>query len=321
MPKILIIRFSSIGDIVLTTPVIRCAKNQIHDAEIHFLVKKGFETIIDGNANIDRVHIFQGNLSDTINNLKKHGFDIVIDLQKNLKSRWISFRLNAKTYTFEKLNFRKWLLTSFKINTLPDKHIIDRYFDGVKTLGISNDGKGLDFIISQEHNVSIKPLLPKDKQYVCLILGATHFTKRIPDKVCQRLISQSTHHVMLLGGNDVALLSKELHESFPNQTTNLSGKLTLHESAAVINGSRYTITADTGMMHIAAALDAKIHVLWGNTVPEFGMYPYLNSDAFGKYISHEVKGLSCRPCSKLGSQNCPKGHHRCMMDQDIDSIK
>jgi ADP-heptose:LPS heptosyltransferase len=319
MHKILIIRFSSIGDIVLTTPIIRCAKKQITDSQVHVLVKKGFEKVLIGNPYIDKIHILDGDVKQTILAIINEGFDIVIDLQKNLKSRRIAFKIGKPTYTFDKLNIKKWLLTALKINLLPSCHIVDRYFEGVKGLGLSNDGQGLDFYFSQEDTAHAARLLTSDP-YQVLILGATHYTKRIPDSLCQQIIQNSPINTVLVGGPDVAELAQKLHAQFGSQTIDLCGKLSLQQSAAVISRCYKVITADTGMMHIAAALDSQIHVLWGNTVPAFGMYPYLKSSSKGSYISHEVHGLACRPCSKLGSTKCPKGHHNCMMKQDVNSI-
>jgi ADP-heptose:LPS heptosyltransferase len=318
MPKILIIRFSSIGDIVLTTPMIRCAKTQIVDSEVHFLVKKGFDKVLMGNPYIDKIHIFEGNLDRSLTDMRSEGFDVVIDLQKNLKTRWLCFKLGKTTYSFDKLNIEKWLLTTLKINRLPHKHIVDRYFEASKGLKIINDGGGLDFYMQEEDHIFIDKLIPTS--YHVLILGATHFTKRIPDLICQQIIELSSVPIVLVGGNDVIDLGAKLHHQFATKTTNLCGLLSLQQSAAVLSRAQKVITADTGMMHIAAALDCDIDVLWGNTTPSFGMYPYLKTNSLRKFISHEVMGLSCRPCSKLGSTRCPKGHHKCMSQQNLTRL-
>jgi len=98
-----------------------------------------------------------------------------------------------------------------------------------------------------------------------------------------------------------------------NNTINTCGKYSILQSASLVQQAKMVITHDTGMMHIAAAFQQKIYSVWGNTVPEFGMYPYLESKQ-SKRI--EVKGLNCRPCSKIGYDKCPKGHFKCM--QEID---
>lgn len=318
MKKILIIRFSSIGDIVLTTPIIRCIKNQL-GAEVHFLTKKGFESILDHNEYIDKKIVFDGNISDTSAMLRRESYDLVIDLQKNAKSRLIRNKIGVKSITFDKLNVKKWLLTTFKINRLPKRHLIDRYFDAVKEIGVVNDGQGCDFnVLNEDRLVSNRHGLPSE--YNVLVLGATYFTKRIPEEKCKEIINLSSLPVVLIGGKDVSELGSSLLKFRIDKVINLCGQISLRESAAVMEVSERVITADTGMMHIAAALRCKIDVIWGNTTPDFGMYPYLPKVLRDEYTNHEVKGLPCRPCSKLGFDKCPKGHFKCMMDQDFSTI-
>src|SRR5579862_4942407 len=95
--KFLIIRFSSIGDIVLTTPVIRCVKKQVDNAEVHFLSKRSFKTVTDCNPYIDKFFYYDNNLAELIKELKKEKYDFVIDLHKNIRSYRIRFALQCKT--------------------------------------------------------------------------------------------------------------------------------------------------------------------------------------------------------------------------------
>jgi ADP-heptose:LPS heptosyltransferase len=319
MSKILIIRFSSIGDIVLTTPIIRCVKTQIEDAEVHVLVKKGYESILDYNPHITKIHVYDNNILDLLRSLYKERFHLVIDLQKNLKSQYLSFRLGVEAITFDKLNFKKFLLTTFKIDKLPRIHIVDRYFNALQTKGVTNDGKGLEFNISNIDRVGITDLVPIN--YNVLVLGATHFTKRIPASKCQEIISLSKLPIVLIGGKDVEVLGQQLQLSAgKDQVINLCGRLSIGQSAAWLDSAIKVITADTGMMHIAAALNKNIDVFWGNTTPVFGMFPYLPLGSTSTYTNHQVEELSCRPCSKLGSTKCPKGHFNCMMLQDVSKL-
>ena len=319
MSKILIIRFSSIGDIVLTTPIIRCVKTQLDGAEVHLLVKKGFESVLENNPYIDKIHVFENNLHALLSNLYAERFQLVIDLQKNLKSQYLSFRLGVEGVTFDKLNIKKFLLTTFKIDILPRIHIVDRYLAAIYKKGVINDGKGLDFIISSKDRESISDLMPK--RYNVLVLGATHFTKRMPFVKCQEIVTRSTIPIVMIGGSDVVELGLRLLRATSNdKVIDLCGQLTLGQSAAVLEKANIVITGDTGMMHIAAALNKNIEVYWGNTTPIFGMYPYLPSETTSTFTDHQVEGLTCRPCSKLGSKSCPKGHFNCMMLHDISSL-
>jgi len=142
LPKYLVIRFSSIGDIVLTSPVIRMLKKQVPNAEVHFLTKKNFESVVRNNPNIDKVWTTDGSLKDVLSALKKEQFDEIIDLHANLRTWRIKSTLKIKSTSFNKLNFEKWLLVNLKINRLPAIHIVNRYLKAVEHLGVVNDGEG-----------------------------------------------------------------------------------------------------------------------------------------------------------------------------------
>jgi ADP-heptose:LPS heptosyltransferase len=314
--KILIIRFSSIGDVVLTTPVIRCLKQQM-GAEIHYLIKPTFAHIIHENPYVDKIIKLKESLTDTISQLATEDYDLIIDLQKNVRSYRIAIALRVRTIRFDKLNIRKWLSVKFKWNLLPDKkHLVDRYFDALEPLGIKDDGIGLDYFIMPEDEFDAQELI-KGIKYQVLVLGATYFTKRIPKEKCIDIISSYPGHTLLSGGQDVADLAKELSLMFPEKVIDYCGKVGLGISAGFIKHSSKVMTGDTGLMHIAAALQKEVIVLWGNTMPQFGMSPYYGYKNKEKHINLEVSGLSCRPCSKLGFDRCPQGHFKCMMDQNV----
>ncbi|MEJ6982300.1 glycosyltransferase family 9 protein [Pedobacter sp. P351] len=313
--KILIIRFSSIGDIVLTTPVIRCLKQQVKGIEIHYLSKKAFQQILSSNPHIDKLHLLDEQLSVTIEQLKSERFDYIIDLHNNLRTRIIKFQLGVKSRSFNKLNIKKFLLVNFKINTLPDKHIVDRYLETVAFLGVKNDGKGLEYFFSQDYNLEL--LLPSTHQhYLGLVIGAQHATKRLPPEKLIEICKAVNFPIVLLGGKEDAGRADEICKASGEHVLNGCGKYSLDESAFLVKQAKKIISHDTGLMHIAAAFNKPIVSVWGNTVPEFGMYPYMVSD----HKIAEVKGLKCRPCSKIGYKKCPLGHFKCMNEQDINFI-
>jgi len=317
--KILIIRFSSIGDIVLTSPVVRCLKQQLEgDSEIHFITFSKYASILEYNPYIHQIHAVDELSSMVINELKSIGFDYVIDLHHNLRSMRLKSKLKVLSFSFNKLNPLKWLLVNFKINRLPDLHIVDRYMDTIKALGISYDGKGLDYFLPDQME---DPKLPEDLgQYTALVLGATHATKRPSDEHFKKLASLISTPIVIIGGPEEKALGESLAGIDQKRIINTAGKTNLHESALLIKNSQLVITPDTGMMHIAAAFNKDIVSIWGNTVPDFGMYPFLRSDDPAESEIHQVDGLSCRPCSKIGFKKCPKGHFKCMEDQDWEAI-
>lgn len=319
--KILLIRFSSIGDLVLTTPVIRALSQQLPGVEIHFLTKKRFISILESNPYLAKIHSFDESLQEVIPVLKHEKFDLIIDLHKNLRSNLVKRKLGVKSLSFDKLNFEKWLRVSLKINRLPEKHIVDRYFDALKSLKIRNDLLGLDYF-EGEKNRDIKKLLPaqfRDK-YVVFALAGTYFTKKIPFEKWQEMARISPLPILLLGGpSEKELAEILLKESLEQPIFSACGDFSLNQSAAFIRDAELVITGDTGLMHIAAAFQKKTVSLWGNTIPEFGMSPYIPQKVENVIIL-ENKNLRCRPCSKLGYNNCPKGHFDCMMKLDISNV-
>jgi ADP-heptose:LPS heptosyltransferase len=320
LKKILIIRFSSIGDIVLTTPVIRCVKQQVPGAEVHFAVKKAFLPVVEANPHIDKIHVLENDLGDLIRRLKAEKFDFIADLHCNLRSFRVRASLRAPAAGFPKINVQKWLLTRFKIDLMPDVHIVDRYFEAVKRLGVKNDQKGLDYFIPEKEEYS-PGLLPENfrKGYTAFVIGAKHTTKRLPEhkiiSVCKKLNSP----VVLLGGPEDASAGERIAAESGPLVISMCGKISLNQSASLVRQAAVVITHDTGLMHVAAAFRKKIISVWGNTVPKIGMYPYMPGDEEKSKIV-EVKGLKCRPCSKLGYDRCPKGHFRCMEGIDEEEV-
>jgi ADP-heptose:LPS heptosyltransferase len=305
--KILVVRFSSIGDIVLTTPVVRMLKTQLN-AEVHFLTKAPFVSLFKNNPYVDSVFQIDKSINEVISDLKKENYDYVIDLHSNLRTQILKLKLGVTAKSFNKLNWEKFFLTNFKTNILPDVHIVDRYLDTVKFLGITNDNKGLDFFLSDADKVDLAEF---QKDYIAFVIGGQHTTKILPTAKIISICNKLNKAVLLIGGPNDIERGDEISKA--SSAINTCGDYSLLQSAFLIKNSAYVISHDTGMMHIAAAFKKKIYSVWGNTIPEFGMYPYL-SDENSKLI--EVKDLSCRPCSKIGYDKCPKGHFKCMHEID-----
>lgn len=312
--KILIIRFSSIGDIVLTSPIVRCAANQL-GAEVHFLTKTSFESVVSQNPFISKVYTIQEKVSEVIDDLQSEGYDHIIDLHKNIRSKRVIRKLGKPYSSFDKLNIQKWLFTAFKLNFLPDKHIVDRYFEGVSHLGIKNDHAGLDHFIRPEDEALALAYKQDYSSYAVLVLGANYYTKRIPLELAGRIIQNCPLPMLILGGKDVQEEATKLQASYPS-CINLAGKISLGESAGYVKHATEVHTSDTGLMHMAAAFKRKIYTYWGSTTPVFGMYAYLPENAPNR-VDKQVVGLKCQPCSKLGHQSCPKKHFKCMMEQEV----
>ena len=317
MPRYLVIRFSSIGDIVLTSPVIRCIKKQVPDAEIHFVTKSAFRNIPGHNPHITKVISFQKEIDEVVPGLRQENYDFVIDLHHNLRSSRLKRALGRPSASFPKHNIKKWLLTTFKINRMPAGHVVDRYFKAVEKIGVKNDMAGIDYFIPKRDLVNLSDFgIPAE--FIVFSIGAQFATKRMPNEKIITLIQKFELPVVLLGGESDFDNAEIIAASNP-AIVNLCGRLNLDQSASILQQAKKVVTHDTGLMHIASAFQKPIISIWGNTVPDFGMYPYLPQKKDG-FTIHEVKGLSCRPCSKIGYAKCPRGHFKCMNDHNLDAI-
>jgi ADP-heptose:LPS heptosyltransferase len=297
---------------------VRCLKKQFPEAEVHFLTKKRNADLLRANPYIDKIHLLGDSLSDTIGELKAENYDYIIDLHNNLRSLRVKIGLKAKSYSFNKLNLRKFFLIRFRINVMPRTHIVDRNLEPLSHFEITNDGKGLEYFIPEEDEFPIADLPVSFRNgYVALVLAGTYTTKRMPASKYKSLLTEVNGPFILLGGKSERTIADHILSWQTGNVIDFTGKLRINQSASLVKNARLVISNDTGLMHIAAAFHKKILSVWGNTTPELGMYPYLPSE--GSEIL-EVKGLSCRPCSKLGYHECPKKHFRCMNDLPEERI-
>jgi lipopolysaccharide heptosyltransferase II len=318
--KILIVRFSSIGDIVLTTPVIQALKEADPNRKIHFLTKTNYVGLLQENPYLDRLHAVTKDLNEVVVDLRAEKYDLIVDLHNNLRTRSLKLKLRCPSRTFKKLNIGKWLLVNFKLDNLPDVHIVDRYLDTVRDLIIEQPPQG-QFTIAEENKVNVQDRFGLAKgKLISVAVGAKFGTKQIPVNKLKEILDDLTMPIALLGGKEDQLKGEEICSEVNGTLINLCGELNLQESASVISQSKALLTSDTGLMHIAACFDVPIVSVWGNTVPELGMYPYRPKDS-SSYSIHEVKGLKCRPCSKIGFQECPKKHFKCMQEQNSELIR
>lgn len=313
--RFLVIRFSSLGDIVLTSPVVRCLKQQVEDAEIFFLTNSKYSSVLISNPYISKVYEYPDNVGSFISLVADTQFDYIIDLQNNYLSRLIKLRLKVPAFTVDKLNIRKFITVCFKINRLPAIHIVDRYLDTVSLFDVANDNKGLDFFIPGDENFGKSSLPPACQNgYVAFITGGTHNTKKLPAEKIAAICNRIDYPVVLIGGVGEQGSGDNIVSVTEGNVFNYSGKTTVNESAILVRDSNLVLTNDTGFMHIAAAFKKKILSFWGNTIPQFGMYPYM-ADPASEIV--EVSNLKCRPCSKIGYNKCPKRHFKCMNDIDV----
>ncbi len=324
--RLLFIRFSSIGDIVFTTPAIRCAKQQIPGVELHFLTKASMKAVTEANPYIDHFHYFDKDLNATIKGLKAFQFDYIIDLHRNLRTFQIQKALGVPSLSYHKLSLQKLLLTKLHLNYMPARHIVDRSLDTLSALGVVNDGKGLDYFIPKEATLPSNAL-PASFQsgYIALVIGASYATKKLPVASLQALCHKIPYPIVLIGGKEDQAEGAAIEAINPIKIWNACGKFNLHESALLVKQSKTVISHDTGFLYIACAFHKKTVAIWGATAPALQVEPYYptNMDSSKQnvwYYNAIVPNLPCQPCSNYGTKQCPQGHFACMKKQDLQSI-
>jgi ADP-heptose:LPS heptosyltransferase len=325
--KFLVIRFSSIGDIVLASPVLRCLKKQVITAEVHFLTRSRFKMVTEANPYVDKFFYFDEKLGSVLDELREERYDYVIDLHNNFRSNRVKRSLGVKSYTIDKLNFEKFLLTKLRINIMPRRHITHRSLDTVAAFGVKDDGGGLDYFIAEKDRVNEADIPAAHLSgYIAIVIGASYKTKKLPVEKLRLLCDKLHHPVILLGGREDEADGARIAEADPVKIYNACGKFNLSESADLVRRARLVISHDTGLQYIACAFNKTVLALWGSTSPRLDVEPYY-SVPFLKSLTElpyeniiRMPELGCQPCSKYGNKKCPLGHFKCMRQMDIDYI-
>ena len=317
MKRILVLRLSSIGDIVLCSGLWRALVEQL-DARVEVLVKPAFADLLLANPYVHKVWLYE---PKDLELLLAQRFDFCLDLHNNWRTWRLRRKLTCPKGVFQKWNWRKWLLIKFKWRgILPlEVSVVDRYFAAGRALGLRADGKGLALAISPQAEAFAQAQnLPPN--LIALVLGASAATKRLEWEGLVQIVHESPLPLLLIGGPEDQPMAQRLQQAQPNKVWHWVGQADLSQSIALLNRAKAVIGHDTGFSHIAAALGKPILWIWGNTVPAFGMGPHYPQGQEHLVKHLEVPKLACRPCSKLGSQQCPKGHFRCMRDQDLTQV-
>jgi len=319
--RLLFIRFSSIGDIVLTSPAVRCAKQQLPGVEIHFLTKLSMKELVSANPYIDHFHYLNKDLKETITSLKKINFDYVIDLHLNFRSWKIKNALGVQSFSYQKLSLSKLLLAKLHINLLPDTHVCDRYLATLKQFGVVNDGKGLDYFFPV-NNIFTAAHLPTGHQagFIALVIGASYTNKKMPVEKWIQLVTALKKPIVLIGGKEDLMEANIITEANKNLVYNACGKFSLQESAGIIQMAKVVVSHDTGFLHVAAAFKKPIITIWGATSPALQFSAYYPNSISVEHYNAIVPNLKCQPCTKQGANQCPQGHFACMQLQDINTI-
>ncbi|MGB5531357.1 MAG: glycosyltransferase family 9 protein [Ignavibacteriaceae bacterium] len=308
LKKILIIRLSSLGDVLLTTPLIRSIKKRNPSIQIDFIVRDEFFEAVKNNPNLNHIYKYVNQKLDKhtlLNSLISKNYNLVIDLQNNFRSKEIVRLLNCKVLTFKKNNLKKFLLVHFKINRLKESPQIPvRYAEAT---GINElDHEGIDFYTENTPDTRLN----KNENYIGLCPGAKHFTKRWPKEYFIELgnkLESADYRVVLFGGPEESSICYDIKSALKNALNLCSTSLL--QVGANMKMCKAIYTNDSGLMHLASAVGVPVIAFFGSTVKEFGFYPYK-----ARSIELENKNLSCRPCTHIGRKSCPKIHFKCMQE-------
>ncbi len=324
---ILVIRFSSLGDVLLTTPVLETLKAFYPESKVSFVTKAQYAPLFKNINLIDELILLEDDknagLTKLLKKIRGRKFDLVLDLHKNLRSFIVSSSVKySEYYSVDKRTFERRILVWFKKNYIPEGyHVVKAYLETLKPI-VNVDGilkpkihlNDDEIMEAQEYIKNKFPTL----DIVSFAPGARWKTKQWGEEcfsalgdVIQRCSKMT---VLLLGDENDRAISDRICSLMKKQPVNLTGVLSIRETAAFLKLSRVVVTNDSGLMHLAVAVGTPVVSIFGPTVPQFGFYPLGENDCIME------TDLSCRPCSLHGSNYCPEGHHRCMKNIPVEMV-
>lgn len=336
--SIVVFRLSSIGDIVLTSPLVRAVRSDIGPkARLDFVVRREFAELVRSNHHLSVVHEYDAStgwkgLRELNATLRAEHYGLVIDLHDSIRSRYLRTCCGANAITVvNKRKWERWKLVHWKKNSYCGiVSVPERYIETVSAFGIADDGRGLELFVPDTVQTSVARKMAALSHYssehvIGLCPGAKHFTKRWQkEKFAElgvRLIRSHKARILLFGGpaerDDCAFVTSEIASVAGYESVaDFSGKFSILETAAAFDSCDVIVSNDSGLMHVAAARKKKIVALFGSTVREFGFAPYGTESTIV-----ERPRLGCRPCSHIGRSACPLRHFRCMNDISVDEVE
>ena len=319
-PNVLAVRFSSIGDILLTTPLLRAIQRSHPGSRVTVLTKREYVPLLSHNPHVYRVlGMAPGrSLLGLATELRGDRYSHLLDLHDSLRSRALRVLVPGRWRSYPKHRLDRALLIRMKRNRYRDRRpVAERYFSAAKDLGVRPDGGPPDFFLGPEAGEHVAAWLAsvrlENQSIVAVAPGAAHATKRWPLEHWRTLVNRQVadgHAVVIVGGPGDAALGAALSNGTDERITNAAGIFGLQATGALLRRARALVSGDTGVMHMATAVGTPVVGLFGPTVEAFGFFPYTN-----RATVLELP-LPCRPCSSQGGPKCPLGHHRCLVDLD-----
>ena len=321
--RIAIIRLSSMGDILLTSPIVLALHKSYPKASIDFYTKDTMRPIIEEHPGITKVYPWdckaKHGLQDLLNQIENRHYDRIIDLQDNWRSRRLARQLSGKIHRVDKEGFRRRVLVVLGWNVLRKRHVIQRYYSCISDFCSTPLMEKIE--LPDTKSTQLTHLLSPEiltGDFIVWAIGAKHYTKRLPLSIVSKTIQSLEHNILLIGDASDCQNAQRILEHLPKEhkVFDLTGKTSFLESVELVKRARLTLTNDSLLMHVAAGTGKPLISFWGSTTPALGFKP-LSKQA--KLIA-APKRLACRPCHTAGRSSCPKGHFNCMMSIEPKTI-
>jgi lipopolysaccharide heptosyltransferase II len=323
--NILVVRFSSIGDIILTTPLLRAIRQRHPGSRVTVLTKEAFAPLLSDNPHVNVVLGLdtRRSLARAATELRAERYTHLLDLHGSLRSWALRALVPGHWRGYSKHRLARSVLIRTKRNIYPtSRPVAERYFAAARDLDVSPDGNPPQLFLNQKARTAATAWMGRvrigtDRPLLAVAPGAAHATKRWPPEHWRGLIGQLVGEgfdIAVVGGEQDAPLAAGLVDISPTRVASGAGKFGLQETGAVLEVARALVSGDTGVMHMATGVGTPVVAVFGPTVEPFGFFPY------SKTASVLELPLPCRPCSSQGSARCPLGHHRCLRDLLPDSV-
>lgn len=278
----------------MAAPVVQALRSHFGaEAQIDFITLNKFKGAAQLISGINTIYTVEKRAIEVAPQLKSNGYNYLIDLHSNIRSGALARVLNIKTFKVKKLNDKRLALV-LGLNKKPVEHFVDRSLKTLESLSVSFDSSNPWGVI----NCS-KPSQELPEKYISVAAGATYAGKQISQQTLEKVISSIDSRFVIVGGRDMGELGSSLENKFPNKVTNLCGAINLSETAYVMQNCEVALGGDTGAMHIATAVGAKLVSVWGCTRPSLGLAPW---KANPKSIILEPQNRGNRPCSRHGDK-------------------
>ena len=328
-PNILVVRFSSIGDLILATPLLRAIRARHPQGRITVVVREDMADTLRNNPRIDELVAWRrgSSLLDLARGLRAQRWTHRLDLHDSLRSHLLRRLVGGRWTSYPKHRIRrKLLIATHGTHGGHLGHVAERYFAAARDLDVTPDGGPAEFFTTATADAQAAEFLAQhglggDRPLVALAPGAAHFTKRWPRHHWLALAGQlsRTHDIVIVGGAAERDITAEMVAAAGGRAASAAGRYTLDGTAALLKRAGSLIVGDTGVLHLATAVGTPVIGLYGPTIEAFGFFPYAAPAVTLQYA------LGCRPCSSQGGPACPLGHHNClglmMPDEVLDAVR